>query len=211
MGFCLFNNIAVAARHAVDAGGLERVMILDWDVHHGNGTNDIFHASDQVLFVSIHQSPLYPGTGSAGDVGSGAGIGYTVNLPVPAGSDDPVYVSLVEHVVVPLATAFAPQLVLISAGYDAHRDDPLADCRVSEAGFAGMARAMRRVCAELEAPLGAVLEGGYAQTALARSVAATLEQLGTTDVPPKPEVEVAPVARAAARRLAEWWPTLAAV
>ena len=106
MGFCLFNSIAVAARYALDTHGLERVMILDWDVHHGNGTNDIFHASDRVLFVSIHQSPLYPGTGPAADVGAGAGVGFTVNLPVPVGAGDDVYRSLVDHVAVPLARAF---------------------------------------------------------------------------------------------------------
>ena len=121
MGFCLFNNVAVAARYALAARGLERVMILDWDVHHGNGTNDIFHGSDEVLFVSIHQSPLYPGTGPAADVGSGAGRGFTVNLPVAPGADDRVFCSLVDHVAVPLARAFSPQLLLISAGYDAHR------------------------------------------------------------------------------------------
>src|SRR3954451_11360047 len=126
MGFCLFNSVAVAARWALDRRSVSRVLILDWDVHHGNGTNDIFHATDEVLFVSIHESPLYPGTGPAADTGSGEGIGYTVNLPVAAGSGDEVFVSLVSHVVAPLARAFAPGLVLISAGYDAHVDDPLA-------------------------------------------------------------------------------------
>src|SRR5438270_7662877 len=101
MGFCLFNSMAVAAQYALDRRGLERVMVLDWDVHHGNGTNDTFHSSDQVLFMSVHQSPLYPGTGPASDSGSGAGQGYTVNVPVPAGTDDLVYRSLVEHVSVP--------------------------------------------------------------------------------------------------------------
>ena len=129
MGFCLFNNIAVAARYALDARGLERVMIVDWDVHHGNGTNDIFHDSDRVLFVSIHQSPLYPGTGPASDVGSGDGRGFTVNLPVPPGADDRLFCSLVDHVAVPLAQSFEPQLMLISAGYDAHREDPLGRVR----------------------------------------------------------------------------------
>ncbi|MGI8428450.1 MAG: histone deacetylase family protein [Solirubrobacteraceae bacterium] len=212
MGFCLFNNIAIAARYALAARGLQRVMILDWDVHHGNGTNDIFHASDQVLFVSIHQSPLYPGTGRASDVGSGDGTGFTVNLPVPPGSDDVVYRSLVDHVAVPLALAFAPQLVLISAGYDAHRDDPLAECRVSEEGYATMARSVRRVCDELRAPVGGVLEGGYALDPLGRSVAATLEGLAVGDealvMPGAGEDDAVPVAREAIERLTEWWPTL---
>jgi acetoin utilization deacetylase AcuC-like enzyme len=182
--------------------------VLDWDVHHGNGTNDIFHASDQVLFVSIHQSPLWPGTGAADDVGTGAGEGYTVNLPVPPGSGDAEFASLVEHVAVPLAEAFAPQLILVSAGYDAHRDDPLGGCAVTEAGFAQMARSVRRVGAALGAPVGCVLEGGYAPAALARSVAVTLEALlGAPD--PEPVSGVAPAAALGARsRLARWWPAL---
>jgi acetoin utilization deacetylase AcuC-like enzyme len=212
MGFCLFNNVAIAARHAVDARGLERVMILDWDVHHGNGTNDIFHSSDQVLYVSIHQSPLYPGTGAASDEGSGEGRGFTVNMPVPPGSGDALYASLVDRVVVPLAHEFEPQLVLISAGYDGHRDDPLADCNLSEQGFAAMTRSMRQVCELLEAPLGAVLEGGYSLSALARSVAATLETL-REPVPvdgagAQADVEMAPIVRDSRERVARWWPGL---
>jgi acetoin utilization deacetylase AcuC-like enzyme len=186
MGFCLFNNVAVAAQYALDSGGLERVMILDWDVHHGNGTNDIFHASDQVLFISIHQSPLYPGTGPASDLGSGPGEGFTINMPVPAGSDSATFRSLVEHVGVPLLRSFAPQLVLISAGYDAHRDDPLGSCLVSERGYVHMTRSVRAACEELGTPLGCVLEGGYALDALARSVAATMEEL-TPDAPGAPD------------------------
>ncbi len=108
MGFCLFNNVAVAARHALAALGLERVLILDWDVHHGNGTNDIFWESDEVLFVSIHQSPLYPGSGRVYERGQGPGRGYTVNLPVPPGSGDETFVSLVRDVVLPLARAYRP-------------------------------------------------------------------------------------------------------
>jgi acetoin utilization deacetylase AcuC-like enzyme len=209
MGFCLFNNIAVAARHAL-ARGLERVMILDWDVHHGNGTNDIFRPSREVLFVSIHQRALYPGTGGASDVGTGAGTGYTVNLPVAAGSGDAVYASLVEHVAAPLALAFQPQLVLMSAGYDAHRDDPLASCTVTEAGYATITSSMRRVCAELEVPLGAILEGGYNLQALARSVAVTLEGLAAPPVPAHEfsAPERAPDAVQARERLEQWWPDL---
>jgi acetoin utilization deacetylase AcuC-like enzyme len=212
MGFCLFNNIAIAAQHALDNRALERVMIVDWDVHHGNGTNDIFHSAPEVLFVSIHQSPLYPGTGSARDAGSGEGLGYTVNLPVPPGSDDADYMSLIDHVIVPLARAYEPQLMLISAGYDAHIDDPLAECHVTEAGYAAMTRSLRRASAELQAPLGCVLEGGYALRALARSVAATMEVLAeplTAAGAGADDVRLAPVARSARERLSTYWPALA--
>ena len=207
MGFCLFNNVAVAARRARDAHGVERVLILDWDVHHGNGTNDIFAADPGVLFASIHQWPLYPGTGPASDAGSGEGLGYTVNLPVPGGSGDEVFCSLVEHVIVPLARAYRPGLILLSAGFDAHHADPLAGCEVTEEGFASMAASMRAVAGELGVPLGLVLEGGYALEALARSVVATLEALVAADGPSRewPEHELAAVARA---RLAEHWPGL---
>ena len=208
MGFCLFNNIAVAARHAVDKRGLERVLILDWDVHHGNGTNDIFHADPRVLFVSIHQSPLWPGTGAASDVGSGEGRGYTINLPVGPGSGDHLYRSLVDHVVVALAQAFAPQLILISAGFDAHHEDPLADCRVTEEGFAAMTASIRAVGAEVQAPVGAVLEGGYALAALARSVTATMEVLGTLEPPSVEPAPLDPVAHKAGQRVSEFWPGL---
>ncbi len=210
MGFCLFNNVAVATQHALSARSLERVLVFDWDVHHGNGTNDIFHSSSSVLYVSIHQWPLYPGTGPASDTGSGQGTGYTVNLPVPPGSDDDLYRSLVDHVVVPLGREFEPQLVLISAGYDAHRDDPLADCSVTDAGFAAMASSIRQLGQELSAPVGAVLEGGYALGPLARSVAATLEALTPAgDDRRDEEVDIAPLAREARERLEPWWSALA--
>ncbi|HTU85543.1 MAG TPA: histone deacetylase [Solirubrobacteraceae bacterium] len=210
MGFCLFNNIAVAARHALDARGLERVMILDWDVHHGNGTNDIFHDCDQVLFVSIHQSPLYPGTGPASDIGSGAARGFTVNLPVAPGSGDEVFCSLVDQVAVPLARTFAPQLVLISAGYDAHRDDPLGECAVTEEGFAAMTRSVRWVGETLDAPVGCVLEGGYDLEALASSVAATLAALREPAQAPDADGhrEASPVVAQALERVGQWWPAL---
>lgn len=213
MGFCLFNNIAVAARYALDVRRLERVMIIDWDAHHGNGTNDVFHASRQVLYVSIHQWPLFPWTGSTSDVGEREGAGFTVNLPVPAGSGDAVWVSLIEQVVVPLAGIFEPELVLISAGYDAHRDDPTAECTVTEEGYGAMTRAIAQVCAHLGVPVGVVLEGGYALGALGRSVAATLQALTTEHVPNAtalPTAPLTPIARQARTRLAEFWPRLTA-
>ncbi len=210
MGFCLFNNIAVAARHAVADLGLERVLILDWDVHHGNGTQDILWEDDSVLFISIHQSPLYPGSGRVDEIGAGAGRGYTINLPVPPGTGDHGFVSLVRDVAVPLASAFAPQLILVSAGFDAHADDPLASCSVSDAGFVTMASVVRSCAASLGVPLGLVLEGGYDIHALARSVAGVMQEL--TGVGPLAdhldEAVVDPLATRARERLAPLWPTL---
>jgi acetoin utilization deacetylase AcuC-like enzyme len=207
MGFCLFNNVAIAARHALGAGGCRRVLILDWDVHHGNGTSDAFHATDEVLFVSIHQWPLYPGTGAASDLGDGPGTGYTVNLPVPAGSGDDVFCSHVDHLVRGLALACAPDLVLVSAGYDAHVQDPLAGCAVTTTGFERMARSVRRLADELGVPLGVVLEGGYDLEALAESVALTLGAI-RGGARPDPGSAVHPLTGAAAQRLAPWWPSL---
>ena len=211
MGFCLFNNVAVAARRALDHWGAERVLILDWDVHHGNGTNDIFHRDPDVLYVSIHESPLYPGTGPASDAGSGAGEGYTVNLPVPAGSGDAAWCSLVEHVVVALGLEYRPGLILLSAGFDAHVRDPLAGCRVTGEGFAHMAASMRGLADELDVPIGVVLEGGYDLEALAEGVVATLEVVGAHE-PAEPEsVTLHPLAAQAAGRLAERWPLVGTV
>ena len=177
MGFCLFNSVGVAAGHAIAEHDVERVLILDWDVHHGNGTEEIFAERADVLYASIHQSPLYPGTGAAGYAGEGAGEGYTVNLPVPAGSDSDDFLALVEHIVVPIARAFAPGLIAISAGYDAHVDDPLASCSVTTDGYGDMTAAMRDLAGELDVPVLVCLEGGYSPKALAESVVATLRAL----------------------------------
>jgi acetoin utilization deacetylase AcuC-like enzyme len=210
MGFCLFNNVAIAAQHALSEHGAERVMIVDWDVHHGNGTNAIFHERDDVLFCSIHQWPLYPGTGAASDIGRGPGAGFSVNLPVPGGSGDDVFLSHLEHVVVALARSYEPDLLLISAGYDAHADDPLAGCLVTDAGYAGMAASMRSVADELGIPLGIVLEGGYDLGALARCVVATLEVAGAPDPPSAQQPALHPLAEHARERLASHWPAFIA-
>lgn len=198
MGFCLFNNAAVAAAHARSACGAERVLILDWDVHHGNGTAEIFDSRDDVLYASIHQSPLYPGTGAASDIGSGSGRGATINLPVPPGSGGPEFTGLVEHVVVPVGRSFRPDLIVISAGYDAHAADPLANCRVETAGYATMAASVRDLASELGVPVLVCLEGGYDPGALAESVVATIAALGGGDAP-EPATPGRLVADAAAR------------
>jgi acetoin utilization deacetylase AcuC-like enzyme len=205
MGFCLLNNVAIAAAHAIADAGAERVLILDWDVHHGNGTEEIFASSAEVLYASIHQWPLYPGTGPASYAGAGEGEGFTVNLPVPPGAGADEFLSLVQHVVVPIARAFRPGLVAISAGYDAHRCDPLADCTLDEAAFADMAAAMRDTAGELDAPVLVCLEGGYDRGALARSVLATIRALGSDEPPRAPPAE--PAGEHVAR-LRAWWPDI---
>ena len=206
MGFCLFNNIAVGVSHALAAHGVERAMVVDWDVHHGNGTQDIFYTSPQVLFASIHQSPLYPGTGAPSERGGGEGEGCTVNLPVPPGTGPDVYLSLVQNVVVPLAEAFDPRLLAISAGYDAHRDDPLAECELDERAFGEMAASLRDLAARLEIPVLVCLEGGYALRALAASVSATIAAFrGATACRQAPAQLAAPY-RA---QLLDRWPQLA--
>jgi acetoin utilization deacetylase AcuC-like enzyme len=207
MGFCLFNNIAVAAAHAIATLGIERVLVLDWDVHHGNGTEAIFYGSSQVLYSSIHQSPLYPGTGAATDFGSGEGEGYTVNLPVPPGSGPDEFLSLVQRVVAPIAGQWRPELLCISAGYDAHRDDPLANCTLDDAAYGDMAATTWDLAAELGAPVLICLEGGYSLGALSGSVVATLESFSGDREP-----RAAPVEPAASYRegLTRFWPVLEA-
>ena len=176
MGFCLLNNAAIAAEAALRAGA-GRVAVLDWDVHHGNGTQHIFEGRADVLYLSVHQYPYYPGTGDSHEVGRGAGAGATVNCPLPAGQGDADYGAVFHDLFLPQLDRFAPDLVIVSAGFDAHAADPLADMRVTERGFAAMASALAERNAAAASRLVLLLEGGYDLDALAASVAATVEVL----------------------------------
>ncbi|MEW5980953.1 MAG: histone deacetylase [Acidobacteriota bacterium] len=174
MGFCLVNNAAVAAAHAL-ARGVPRVAVVDFDVHHGNGTQAAFAAEPRVLYVSTHQWPFYPGSGSVSEVGRGEGEGYTVNIPMEAGSGDSDYDAVFSQVVIPVLQEYAPSLLIISAGYDAHERDPLGGMRMSESGYATLmsrlASATQSCCA---GRMLLVTEGGYDLTALASALDASL-------------------------------------
>jgi acetoin utilization deacetylase AcuC-like enzyme len=204
MGFCLFNNVAIAAEHAIRDLGARTVFVLDWDVHHGNGTAAAFRRRSDVLFASIHQAGLYPGSGPLSDVGSGEGEGYTINLPVPAGCAEDLWLSLLEHVVLPAAVAFKPELVLVSAGFDAHREDPLAGVRLETSSFGEMARHVRDMAERVGAPLGAVLEGGYEPDVLADCVVETLGALAGSEPPSSAAPEALLTSKAAAQVGQHW-------
>jgi acetoin utilization deacetylase AcuC-like enzyme len=175
MGFCLFNNVAVAAEAARHSGA-ERVLVLDWDVHHGNGTQHTFEARRDVLFCSSHQFPYYPGTGAPTETGVGAGAGYTVNVALPGGRTDADFGAVFHDVFLPIARAYRPDVVLVSAGFDAHRADPIGGMNVTERGFAAMASAMKQLAEQTcEGRLVLLLEGGYDLDALGQSVHACVE------------------------------------
>jgi acetoin utilization deacetylase AcuC-like enzyme len=175
MGFCLVNNAAVAAEYA-RSRGLDRVAILDWDVHHGNGTQDIFYGSEEVLYLSAHQSPFYPGTGDAREVGEGRGEGFTANVPLPGRSGEDLYAEAFAGLFIPILREFRPGLILVSAGYDAHADDLLGGMRLTADSFGRFASALAAVAREVgAAPPAFLLEGGYNLNALTDSVAATIK------------------------------------
>ena len=184
MGFCLFNNIAIAAQHALARYNLERILIIDFDVHHGNGTQETFYDSPRVMYISTHQYPFYPGTGSIEETGDGAAQGTTINIPLPAGCGDGEYLKVFEQIIVPAARRFKPQLILVSAGYDLHWADGLALMQVSVTGFGQMARIIKGLADELcGGRLAFSLEGGYNLNALAASVKATFDVLlGDTSI-----------------------------
>jgi len=208
MGFCLFNNVAIGARYLRARHGLGRVLVLDWDVHHGNGTQASFWDDPDTLYVSTHQYPFYPGTGAAAEVGAGPGAGATVNVPLPAGCGDDEYVAAFERVIVPVARQFRPEFVLVSAGFDAHARDPLAAMRVTDEGFRAMARLLMRVADEhAGGRLAAVLEGGYDMQALRTSIPVVIDELaGTTLAEPlaRPHAQEAVLAPALAAQRPFW-------
>ncbi|MEE9219045.1 MAG: histone deacetylase [Acidobacteriota bacterium] len=178
MGFCLFNNVGVAARYAQRRHGLERILILDWDVHHGNGTQHAFEEDASVLYCSLHQYPHYPGTGAGTERGRGAGLGFTLNLPMAAGTGDGDWLEAVDRHLIPRANEFRPELILISAGFDAHVQDPLSQTRLSASGFAALSdRVLALAERHCDGRLACLLEGGYHLQGLADSVAAHLERL----------------------------------
>jgi acetoin utilization deacetylase AcuC-like enzyme len=187
MGFCLFNNIAIAARHALDTPGIDRVAIIDYDVHHGNGTQECFYTDGRVLFCSTHAWPLYPGTGAQHEIGAGEGYGTTLNLPLPYGVGDRGFEQLYDEVVLPAVRRFGPQLILVSAGYDAHWADPLGPLTLSVAGYAALTQRLAALADEVcGGRIVLVLEGGYHLDALGACVVAAMRVLLGRDPGPDP-------------------------
>ncbi|HWZ86030.1 MAG TPA: histone deacetylase [Thermoanaerobaculia bacterium] len=191
MGFCLFNNVAVAARAVQASGAAARVLIVDWDLHHGNGTQSTFWEDPTVLYVSTHQFPFYPGTGAIGEAGGGAGLGFTVNVPFPAGCGDAEYLAAFDRVLLPIAREFRPDLVLVSAGFDAAEGDPLGAMRLSPAGYAQLTA---RLTSLARGRLVLALEGGYDLGAIAASAAACLRVLLGESAPSIASADPSPAA-----------------
>ncbi|WP_321392083.1 histone deacetylase [uncultured Desulfuromusa sp.] len=177
-GFCIFNNIAITAQHLIDRHGLNRIMILDFDVHHGNGTQDVFYQTDKVLTLSIHQNNLFPFTGKSTETGEGEGCGYNINIPVPPQFGDAEYSCLFGTIVQNVIEHYLPQIILVSAGYDAHMDDPISQTNISTDGFYSMTRALKHFAKNVDAQLLFILEGGYNLASLSDSARASLRALG---------------------------------
>jgi acetoin utilization deacetylase AcuC-like enzyme len=190
MGFCFMNNVAIAARHAQVERDVDRVAIVDWDVHHGNGTQDVFYDAADVFFASMHETELYPGTGELDETGAGDGAGATLNLPLPAGAGDADYAAAIADVVAPAIERFDPGLLLVSAGFDAHRHDPISRMRVSTEGYAIMTGQLRDLADRVDAPIAFVLEGGYGLDVLAEGVAMVHETFdGRDPIPTDKDLE----------------------
>ncbi len=184
MGFCIFNNVALAAEYARRRHGLERILIIDWDLHHANGTQHIFDRDPGVLLFSSHRFPFFPGTGDFAETGSGPGEGFTINVPMPAQQDDSDFLALYERLLVPVALEFNPQLVLVSAGFDTHYDDPIGGMKVTEQGYAGLTEIILGIADQTcEGKMLALIEGGYDLGAMRKSAAAVLETLLLGSVP----------------------------
>jgi acetoin utilization deacetylase AcuC-like enzyme len=178
MGFCLFNNVALGAHYAIKKKGLSRVLIVDWDLHHGNGTQHAFYSDARVLYISTHQYPYYPGTGSLQEIGEGEGEGYTVNIPLSTGNGDEEYANLFRHIILPIGRAYKPELILVSAGFDIHKGDPLGGMNVTEEGFARLAYLLLELAKEVcEGRIVFTLEGGYNVEGEARAVVKILHTL----------------------------------
>ena len=214
MGFCSCNNVAVAAAVARKQLGVERILIADWDVHHGNGTQEIFWDRSDVLFFSTHRKPpFYPQTGTLEEVGAGEGLGYTVNVPLPGGVGDGDFLSIYREILEPIADAYRPELVLVSAGFDTHVVDPLGGMEMTAAGFAALTTCLRGIAERhADGRLALVLEGGYDLGGLTEGVRACIDVLAAEELPrpslPPPRPEVAELIRATRAFHAANWPTL---
>jgi len=211
MGFCLFNNIAIAAEYAIEKHGLKRILIVDWDLHHGNGTQKAFYDRKDVLFFSSHQYPHYPGTGSFDEVGAGKGEGFTVNAPFPSGFGDAEYLAVYERILKPVALEYRPELVLVSAGFDPYVKDPLGGMQVTGDGFGSLASLVRSIA---DAACGGrvllTLEGGYNPDGLREGVRSVLQALSgpARNAPSAPAPMAEPVIRTIAAHHRQYWKCL---
>ncbi len=210
MGFCLFNNVAVAAEYLLRTQGMKRVAIVDWDIHHGNGTQNAFYARDDVLYFSTHQFPHYPGTGHWSESGTGAGKGFTVNVPLYSGKSDEDFLFIFRHILSPIVSQFSPDVILVSAGFDVAATDPLGGMKITERGFAALTHEImslaRALCRDR---LLIALEGGYDPEALTRGIQAVLNQLSGTDKKPETQAVASPQLerelRPALSHLSQFW------